>query len=440
MALHFLSGLDTDFIGAMPGQNMDSARARRAARARAREEAGRAILAARKAAALEKIARKKIEAANRATQKAAALSMDEFGRRGGKAARQEQRQARQEAKAKRQEARQVAKAAKKQAQTARKAAAQAQRAQKAAARAAARTTRKATRAAARTARTTARQTAKTQRKTTRATNRAIRRTAPQLPEPPMMEEEVIMEEEPIIDTAAEEPEFMPEDEGEFYEAEEVEDSGDEGDDLGYFYLGLDEIGGRGKAKRQAKRTARKQKRTAKKQVRQTKRAAKKEKRGGGIVKKIAAAPMRAAFLLLLKVNALKLRTRLRQAWIKDRSAVINKVVKRFGFNQAAFLKELNRKERQQLSGAEFGFTGAEVAAALAAAAPIIAASAAVLRSLGLKSDDVEKTARDNGATSEDFQDIPGTREGAPESGGNNKLLLLGGGALLLFLAIRKSNS
>ena len=409
MALTYLSGIDSDYIGAFPRSGRNPNRERRAARAKAREEAGRAILAARRALALQRIAEKKIMQANRATQQAAALNMDEIGRRGGRAERQERRQERrqanQEARAKRQEARQVAKAAKKQAQTARRAAAQAAKAQRAAKRLEARTARKA-------ARTTARTTRKTTRATTRATKRGGAAPLPEAPDA-QFEDEIIEEEAPMFEAEeTEEPE-------EFLEAEEVESD----EELGYNYLGLDEIGGRRKDKRQAKRAARKQKRKDRR-----------DKRGGSIVKKIALAPARAAFLLLLKTNALKLRTRLRQAWVKDKNAVITKLVKRFGFKQENFLKELNRKESQQLSGA---LGEPAVATALATAAPIIAAVAQILRSLGIKSNDLEKTARDNGATGEEFTDIPGAPEGAPGRSNTGLLLVAAGAAALLLFSNRK---
>ena len=405
MALTYLSGY--------LGMDEISAPIRSAAATRNREQfmTRRAAMQARRMAKIEAakarraliIARNKITQANEATQ-TAAVSGDEFGRAKKGAARRAERQ---EAKQQRQEARQAQKAAKKQVQTARRAAVQAKRAANKAAAQARRTARTTQRQAAKQTRQVAKQTRKAAVRTQRAATRAVpmpRRTRA-LPEAPMeapMEAQEDFMEEPMEEPmdAAEEPEY------EEMEAEEVEPDY-EAEEIGYNYLGLDEIGARrGKEKRQAKRAARK-----------TKRAAKKDKRGGSVVKKIAAAPMRAAFLLLIKTNALKMRTKLRAAWIKDKNAVNTRIVKRFGFKLDNFLRELNRKESQKLSG-YFG-EPVSISAAIISATPVITAALALFKNLNVPTQDIEK-------------DLAQAKEQEQGSGGGFKLstpLLLGGAAL-----------
>jgi len=270
--------------------------------------------------------------------------------------------------------------------------------------------------AARTARAAARQEARAARRAAvpAPMMRRGRGGAAPAPEVEDIEAEVIEDEAPEEEAGEEEP-------GE--EADAIEG-----------YLGLDEIGRR--------KGGRKEKRQAKKATRKTKRAAKKEKRGGSVAKKIALAPVRLALFAMMKVNALKIRTKLRQAWQKDKNAVINKIVKRFGFKLDKFLTELNRKESVKLSGAEMGVA---IETAIATATPAIIAITALLKQLGINPEAMAKV-RGKGGTSggdgegsdEDTPTVPGSDEGTP--GSNFRLstpLLLGGAALAAFLIFRK---
>ena len=419
MSLTYLSGTGDDYLGL--GELSPERRARRknkaaersAARAatyRAKLERLKAIRAARRARRAAEAAAYKIQSANATTSEAKALSMDEIGRRkkggdGGGSARQEARQARQQARKERQQARAAIKVAKKEAIQARRAAVKAQRATKRAQMVAARTARAAQRQEARAARRAA---------VPAPMMRRGKGSAAPAPEIEDIEAEVIEDEAP--------EEEAPEEEA------EAESDSIEG------YLGLDEIGrrkGGRKVKRQAKRAARK-----------TKRKEKREKRGGSVAKKIALAPVRLALFAMMKVNALKVRTKLRQAWQKDKNAVINKIVKRFGFKLDKFLTELNRKESVKLSGAEMGVA---IETAIATATPAIIAITALLKQMGINPESMAKV-RGKGGTGggegegseEDTPTIPGSEEGTP--GSNFRLstpLLLGGAALAAFLIFRK---
>ena len=375
MALTYLSGINDDYLG-MP------ARPRRGVRstdyenkAAARLERRRAALAIRRAIIADKLARRKVLDANEATQ---ISEMDEFGARG--------KAKRQEARAKRQEARVATKKAK----AARKAAVKAARVARKVAKKAARSTRRVTRKAARQER------------------KAI---APQDP----MEQE-LMEQDPMDQELMEQD---PMDQEEMEQDPMDQDPGDsEEDDLGLDFLGLDELGARGKARRAARKAKRKTKRST---------------RGGSILKKITASPVRGAFLLLMKLNALKIRTKLRQAWIKDKAAVEAKIIKRFGFNRAKFLVELNRKENEKLSG--FG-EPVSISAAIAAATPVIAATLSLLKSLKVPVSDFEEDLK---LAKEGKETITDRKEKS-----NNNLLLIGGVGLaavaVMAMGRKKSNS
>jgi len=198
-------------------------------------------------------------------------------------------------------------------------------------------------------------------------------------------------------------------------------------------IGLDEIGNR-KEKRKANKEKRKKKR---------------EDRGGSRLKKIALAPARNAFLLLLKTNFLGFRKKLRNAWQKGKKEDIErKLIKRFGFKRENFLRELNRKEQEKLSGA---LGSLEVA--LATAAPIVAAAATMSTDLKKVVDNAKSAL--SPAQRQEFNEnaegeIPsptapgGSGSGESESDGDtpstskiNPLLLLGGGALLVFILTKK---
>ena len=204
-------------------------------------------------------------------------------------------------------------------------------------------------------------------------------------------------------------------------------------------IGLDEIGNR-KKRRQEKRKANKEKRKKKR-----------EERGGSRLKKIALAPARNAFLLLMKTNFMGIRKKLRQAWQSGKKAdVERKLIKRFGFKRENFLRELNRKESAKLSGSL-----GSLEAALATAAPIVAAAGTISTGLLVIVNNAKSAL--SPAQREEFNqnasaEIPeptasGSGSGAgsgtesetesPTTGKMNPLILLGGGALVLFLLTKK---
>ena len=173
-------------------------------------------------------------------------------------------------------------------------------------------------------------------------------------------------------------------------------------------IGLDEISG--KKERKEKREERKEKREEKKEEKKEKKEEKKEKkkekkedkkekkeekkkdkkekkdekkkaRGGSRAKKFFLAPARAAFFLLMKVNFLQLRKKLREGWKKDKGKIEKELIQKFGFKRENFLKELNRKESESLS-AGFGSDPA-TATAVAQATPILVTVTKLLTALGV---------------------------------------------------------
>jgi hypothetical protein len=132
-----------------------------------------------------------------------------------------------------------------------------------------------------------------------------------------------------------------------------------------------------KDKRDKKKDERKDKRDNKKNERKEKKKA----RGGSRAKKFFLAPARAAFFLLMKVNFLQLRKKLREGWKKDKRKIEEGVIQKFGFKRENFLKELNRKESESLS-AGFGSDPA-TATAVAQATPILVTVTKLLTALGV---------------------------------------------------------
>lgn len=95
------------------------------------------------------------------------------------------------------------------------------------------------------------------------------------------------------------------------------------------------------------------------------------------VKTIAIAPARAAFLLAVTLNALKLAKRLAQAYKKNPQK-IKDFWKKFGGNEAKLKKAIEKGSKSTLSGSHFG----SVAAALATATPVIVSVLKVLKDIG----------------------------------------------------------
>lgn len=200
-------------------------------------------------------------------------------------------------------------------------------------------------------------------------------------------------------------------------------------------IGLDEIGNR-KEKRKANKEKRKKKR---------------EDRGGSRLKKVALAPTRLAFFILMKANVFKLRTKLREAWKGGKKADIEKkVIKRFGFKKSNFLRELNRKESEILSGSLGEPVSVVISKAIIDASPVITAVAGITSALKGIANDAKSAL--SPAQRKEFNenaegDIPSpTAPPSGESGSDgetpstskiNPLLLLGGGALLVFILTKK---
>jgi hypothetical protein len=139
-----------------------------------------------------------------------------------------------------------------------------------------------------------------------------------------------------------------------------------------------------KEKKEDKKEKKDKKKEDRKDKKADKKADKKEKkdaRGGSRAKKFFLAPARAAFFLLMKVNFLQLRKKLREGWKKDKRKIEEGLIKKFGFKRENFLKELNRKESESLS-AGFGSDPA-TATAVAQATPILVTVTKLLTALGI---------------------------------------------------------
>lgn len=173
----------------------------------------------------------------------------------------------------------------------------------------------------------------------------------------------------------------------------------------YKLTGVDEdletIGRRSKTERKAarviKKTTRKAKKAIKKETHKAKvvrRKAERKANGGGLrfVKKIGAAPARGAFLGLVRLNALKLATKLAGAIKKDPSKV-QKFWLRVGGKYEELKKTVSKASGQTLSGYEEAqVASVTLAAAIATATPVLAMAFALFKELGLSSpkDEVEE--------------------------------------------------
>lgn len=446
MSLSYLSGIeDTQFLGL--DQVQQRKRSHRNKRRRlitrnpaevvARMQASAAIQDARKAARTariqNRIARLQTAAANQATQQA--LTAD-FGKRKNRQERQEEREKKKEAKVQRQQAKRAQVQAKKAQVVAKRAAKRAEGAARKVARAAAQTQRR----AARSQNVQARKAAVQVRRAARQENKLARRAA--VPAPlirrktpaPLVQELEEMQQEEMT---TEEPEEFIEDDNNIQptmqdESEEMTD--EEGDAMEGNYLGLDEIGNR--AKRQARRAARKAGGKGK-----AGRKAKREARGGSRLKKIALAPARAAFMVLLRLNLLKTASKIAAGYKRNPEAV-KKFASRFGFKWENFATAVSKGSKTQISG--FG-EPVTAGAVLTAAAPILAALPVLLKTLGVKMDketqdatrNAAEATRDNINTAEDAE---ARDEGRPSRAGfklSTPLLLAGAAAVGLLFFTKK---
>lgn len=153
---------------------------------------------------------------------------------------------------------------------------------------------------------------------------------------------------------------------------------------------LMEIGRRTKAQRKAQKGAKKQKRQAKRSVkkekRQVKRTERKEKRKekGPLLKRVLRVPMapaRVAFLGAVSINALKLATKLVQAYRKNPDRV-KKFWQKSGGEWGKLAAAISKGAKTKISGYSQDEMGA-IGASLVAAAPLIIAVTAMFKELGL---------------------------------------------------------
>lgn len=230
------------------------------------------------------------------------------------------------------------------------------------------------------------------------------------------------------------------------------------DDVNYEYA---EIG----KKSPAKKAAKKEKKAAKK-------AARKEKKGS-LVAKIAVAPARAAFLVLVKLNFLKLKDKLKAANKKNPGG-LEKFWTKFGGKKSGLTAVLNGIDDIDASVYGLGAIGVlpAAAAALATATPVLIAVKKFLGEMGLfqpkEAEDMDSSIQAGKGDLMSDPDIdkdfankeidnnkvavvrnneqpgtdPGTDPAADEPGGfslkDPKVLMIGGGlAVAAFLLMKK---
>lgn len=236
-------------------------------------------------------------------------------------------------------------------------------------------------------------------------------------------------------------------------------------------MSLYSISGIGQTRRQQRRAAKMQQSTAaqvpasRREQRQVRQAARKAagktlgqriKKGTRIVARVAAAPARNAFLLLVRINFANLATRLNEAWIKAPSRLQN-FWEGIGGQMQALKKAFETgKRKRRIFG--IGAAPAAPAAAAAAAAPILAAVAKFLKDIGIEPGELVEIGKDavntkvqqlmrekfvaeteqqavqNIVADEVQQDMEATTE---SRAGSNMLPLIVGGAVVAFLLIRK---
>lgn len=190
-----------------------------------------------------------------------------------------------------------------------------------------------------------------------------------------------------------------------------------------------------KAKRKKKRAARKQKHATKKAARKQKHATRKAERKAGTrpkrIAKIALAPSRGAFLSAVRLNALKLATKLvrvykspggekklREFWIKFGGKDFNKLK-----------STIAKGAKQQLSGDEMGVA---LETLLATAAPIIIAIVPIIKAFKAQGDDQEASDFDEGiqAAKEELASNPEFEKSIADMGETDDVAVLdetGGG-------------
>jgi len=207
-------------------------------------------------------------------------------------------------------------------------------------------------------------------------------------------------------------------------------------------LGLAEISGKCKTKRQEKRKEKKEDKkerkaekktqrkenkakrkeikklpkSEKKQAKKQFRATKREQRGGSVLKKVALAVPRKGFATVLELNLFKLANKFVQAYQKNPDKV-KKFASRFGYRWSNFKSYVNKgAQNGKISG--FGVLdelGEPVAAtAIASATAIIGSAVAFLKSVGIEPEQELKNLI--AGDPDKYEDDPGLQSNDPEPG------------------------
>jgi hypothetical protein len=150
---------------------------------------------------------------------------------------------------------------------------------------------------------------------------------------------------------------------------------------GIYPTPMEELSGMGKAKLKQKiQQAKAKVQQAKTQVQQKAKAVVKKVVENKVVKQVAKvglAPARAAFLTMIKFNALGIANKLAQAYKKDPAKVDN-FWKSLSGNPAELKKNVSQGSKQQING-----LGAVAATVTAAATPIVVKLMSLLKSMGI---------------------------------------------------------
>lgn len=134
------------------------------------------------------------------------------------------------------------------------------------------------------------------------------------------------------------------------------------------------------AKRAAKKKAPKQKKTKEQKKAARKRVLKK-------VAKVAVAPARAAMLTAMRLNLLKLSTKIVRVWNKGGKEDIVKWWEAFGGKKEALTKAVSQGAKDNISGDKMG--SATVAATIASATPLIVALVPIIKKFKAAGDEKE---------------------------------------------------
>ncbi len=185
------------------------------------------------------------------------------------------------------------------------------------------------------------------------------------------------------------------------------------------------------------------------------------KKGAKVVLKVAGAPARNAFLLLVKVNFANLAVKLAKAWEKSPSRLTNFWEGIGGKIQALKTQWEKGKTKKRIFGTYIGEPA--TAAAATAAAPIVVKVVKLLKDIGIEPEELLQVGKDAlnekaqqlvkkalepkaEETAENIQEAgiameaDGTTQEAPETSGKtpgNMLPLIIGGAALVYFATRK---